>query len=66
MDNKFDFSQQWLNKLRFIRNDGKLDMQLLNYNMFGNFTCCEVPIFNKPNWLVYLMIYTQVLDRPAV
>lgn len=40
-------------------------MQLLNYNIFGSFTCVEAPIFNKPNWLVYLMMYTQVIDRPA-
>lgn len=41
-------------------------MQLLNYNMYGNFTCAEVPIFNKPNWLVYLMMYAQVVDRPSI
>lgn len=40
------------------------DRAMFYFNAYGNFTCSECPAFNKPNWLVYLMMYTQILDPP--
>lgn len=49
---------------RLIFNTYIGDRTMLYYNAYGNFTCMECPTFNKPNWLVYLMMYTQILDPP--
>lgn len=34
------------------------DRTMTYLNAYGNFTSAECPVFNKPNWLVYLMMYT--------
>jgi hypothetical protein len=34
------------------------DRTMTYFNAYGNFTSAECPTFNKPNWLVYLMMYT--------
>jgi hypothetical protein len=49
---------------KIVFNSFVADRSMLYYNAYGNFTACECPVFNKPNWLVYLMMYTQILDPP--